>query len=43
MQFSGLMVMVNWSYYDDLCNIYGVDGDGYFNILFDNVGVQYGL
>ncbi|HBM24652.1 MAG TPA: hypothetical protein DD411_13910 [Alcanivorax sp.] len=43
MQPPGLMATVNWSHYDDLRNIYGVDGDGYPNTLFDNVGVQYGL
>ena len=43
MQPAGLMATVNWSHYDDLRNIYGVDGDGYPNTLFDNVGVQYGL
>ncbi|MBL7250639.1 DUF6351 family protein [Alloalcanivorax marinus] len=43
MQPPGLMATVNWSHYDDLRNIYGVDGDGYPHTLFDNVGVQYGL
>ena len=43
MQPPGLMATVNWSHYDDLRNIYGLDGDGYPNTLFDNVGVQYGL
>ena len=43
MQPPGLMATVNWSHYDDLRNIYGVDVDGYPNTLFDNVGVQYGL
>jgi hypothetical protein len=39
----GIMDTVNWSHYDDLRNIYGLDEDGYPNTLFDNVGVQYGL
>ncbi|ASK36251.1 hypothetical protein CEK62_18625 [Alcanivorax sp. N3-2A] len=40
---AGIMATVNWSHYDDLRNIYGLDEDGYPNTLFDNVGVQYGL
>jgi len=43
MQPAGIMDTVNWSHYDDLRNIYGVDEDGYPRTLFDNVGVQYGL
>src|SRR5690606_25952986 len=43
MQPAGVMDSVNWSHYDDLRNVYGVDGEGYPRRLFDNVGVQYGL
>ncbi len=39
----GIMDTVHWSHYDDLRNIYGVDEDGQPRVLFDNVGVQYGL
>ncbi|HUG25679.1 DUF6351 family protein [Piscinibacter sp.] len=34
---------IQWTHYDDLRNIYGVDGDGQPRTTWDNVGVQYGL
>ncbi|WP_415054233.1 DUF6351 family protein [Halopseudomonas sp.] len=43
MQPPGIMDTVQWTHYDDLRNIYGVDEDGQPRTLFDNVGVQYGL
>ncbi|SDT92495.1 DUF6351 family protein [Halopseudomonas salegens] len=43
MQPAEIMAGVNWTHYDDLRNIYGVDGNGNPRTLFDNVGVQYGL
>jgi hypothetical protein len=43
MQPPGVMALVEWTHYADLRNIYGVDGDGYAKVTWDNVGVQYGL
>lgn len=43
MQPPGVMDEVQWTHYDDLKNIYGVDENGDPRTLFDNVGVQYGL
>jgi hypothetical protein len=34
---------IRWTHYDDLRNIYGVDGTGAALPTWDNVGVQYGL
>ncbi len=39
----GIMDTVQWTHFDDLRNVYGVDEDGQPRTLFDNVGVQYGL
>lgn len=39
----GVMDQVQWTHWADLRNIYGVDGDGYAKVTWDNVGVQYGL
>jgi hypothetical protein len=39
----GVMDSVQWTHWDDLRNIYGVDEDGYARSTWDNVGVQYGL
>jgi hypothetical protein len=33
----------NWTHFDDLVNIFGVDEYGYGRRSWDNVGVQYGL
>lgn len=33
----------NWSHWDDLADIYGVDSQGYGRRTYDNEGVQYGL
>lgn len=43
MEPAGIMDSVQWSHYDDLRNIYGVDGNGNPRPTWDNVGVQYGL
>jgi hypothetical protein len=43
MQPPGVMDQVDWTHYDDLRNIYGIDAQGNPRTLFDNVGVQYGL
>lgn len=43
MQPDGVMDAVEWTHYDDLRNIYGVDERGNPRTLYDNVGVQYGL
>lgn len=43
MQPAGVMNSVEWTHYDDLRNIYGVDENGNPRTLFDNAGVQYGL
>ncbi|WP_221627407.1 DUF6351 family protein [Halopseudomonas xiamenensis] len=43
MQPPGIMDTVQWTHYDDLRNIYGLDENGNPRTLFDNVGVQYGL
>lgn len=34
---------VEWTHWDDLKNIYGVDENGYAPSTWDNLGVQYGL
>ncbi|NML17166.1 DUF6351 family protein [Azohydromonas caseinilytica] len=39
----GLMDTVQWTHYDNLRNIYGVDKEGQPRTTWDNVGVQYGL
>jgi len=39
----GIMDDVQWTHYDDLRNIYGVDANGQARVPWDNVGVQYGL
>lgn len=39
----GIMNDVQWTHYDDLRNIYGVDANGQARVPWDNVGVQYGL
>jgi hypothetical protein len=39
----GIMDDVQWTHYDDLRNIYGLDANGYPRTPWDNVGVQYGL
>lgn len=39
----GIMDSVQWTHYDDLRNIYGVDERGQARVPWDNVGVQYGL
>lgn len=43
MEPAGVMDAVQWTHYDDLRNVYGVDENGDPRTLFDNVGVQYGL
>jgi hypothetical protein len=37
------MDSVQWTHYEDLKNIYGVDANGQARVPWDNVGVQYGL
>jgi hypothetical protein len=39
----GIMSTVQWTHYDDLRNIYGVDENNNPRPTWDNVGVQYGL
>ncbi|MEH6798724.1 MAG: DUF6351 family protein [Halopseudomonas sabulinigri] len=39
----GIMDSVQWTHFDDLRNVYGLDDDGQPRTLFDNIGVQYGL
>ncbi len=39
----GIMDDVQWTHYDDLKNVYGTDEQGQARVLWDNVGVQYGL
>ena len=39
----GIMDSVQWTHYEDLKNIYGVDANGQARVPWDNVGVQYGL
>jgi hypothetical protein len=39
----GIMDSVQWTHYDDLKNIYGLDANGQARVPWDNVGVQYGL
>ncbi len=43
MQPPRLMEEVEWTHYDDLRNIYGLDDRGRPRVPWDNVGVQYGL
>lgn len=43
MQPPELMQEVEWTHYDDLRNIYGLDESGRPRVPWDNVGVQYGL
>lgn len=43
MEPAGIMDAVQWTHYDDLRNIYGVDANGDPRPTWDNVGVQYGL
>lgn len=43
MQPPELMQQVEWTHYDDLRNIYGLDAAGRPRVPWDNVGVQYGL
>src|SRR5450759_2001976 len=43
MEPAGIMDTVQWTHYDDLRNIYGVDANGDPRPTWDNVGVQYGL
>lgn len=43
MQPPELMQEVQWTHYDDLRNIYGLDEAGRPRVPWDNVGVQYGL
>jgi hypothetical protein len=43
MEPTGIMDTVQWTHYDDLRNIYGVDANGDPRPTWDNVGVQYGL
>src|SRR5215204_6862315 len=38
-----VIAAVKWTHWDDLRNVYGTDADGYANVPWDNVGVQYGL
>ena len=39
----GIMDSVQWTHYNDLKNIYGVDANGQARVPWDNTGVQYGL
>lgn len=39
----GIMDSVQWTHYEDLKNIYGLDANGQARVPWDNVGVQYGL
>ncbi len=34
---------VKWTHWNDLADIYGIDGAGHAPVTVDNVGVQYGL
>ena len=43
MEPAGVMAKVQWTHYDDLRKIYGVDANGDPRVTWDNVGVQYGL
>jgi hypothetical protein len=43
MEPAGIMNSVQWTHYDDLRNIYGVDANNNPRPTWDNVGVQYGL
>ncbi len=33
----------HWTHWDDLVDVYGLDQNGFANVAWDNVGVQYGL
>jgi hypothetical protein len=39
----GVKDTVQWTHWDDVRNVYGVDEAGYARSTWDNVGVQYGL
>ncbi|MEV4803386.1 DUF6351 family protein [Nonomuraea sp. NPDC049421] len=39
----GVKDTVQWTHWDDLRKVYGVDETGYARSTWDNVGVQYGL
>lgn len=39
----GVKDTVQWTHWDDLRTVYGVDEHGYARSAWDNVGVQYGL
>ncbi|MFC4113451.1 DUF6351 family protein [Nonomuraea zeae] len=39
----GVKDTVQWTHWDDLRTVYGVDAAGYARSTWDNVGVQYGL
>ncbi|NUR84641.1 MAG: hypothetical protein HOY71_11205 [Nonomuraea sp.] len=39
----GVKDTVQWTHWDDVRNVYGVDADGYARSTWGNVGVQYGL
>ncbi len=39
----GVKDTVQWTHWDDVRNVYGVDEHGYARSTWDNVGVQYGL
>ncbi|WP_155126294.1 DUF6351 family protein [[Actinomadura] parvosata] len=39
----GVKDTVQWTHWDDVRNVYGVDERGYARSTWDNVGVQYGL
>ncbi|WP_143043568.1 DUF6351 family protein [Nonomuraea jiangxiensis] len=39
----GVKDTVQWTHWDDLRNVYGVNDAGYARSTWDNVGVQYGL
>jgi hypothetical protein len=39
----GVKDTVQWTHWDDLRKVYGVDEHGYARSTWDNVGVQYGL
>ena len=38
-----MQATTNWTYFDDLVQIYGTDEHGYAKRTWDNTGVQYGL
>ena len=43
MEPAGCMNEVEWTHWADVSQIYGVADDGYAEVPWDNVGVQYGL